>query len=221
MLNDAELAKRSDDELIAYIVRARAAGGDEAALEAVQILAFHHEDRVTGWFYNQLGSKGPSVVEAVAARTIADAIKSAASFEGATIEEFRGWVFRIARRRRVDYLRKNRVDEVPLVIDRGEEHEEREFGSGDPLEAVDRASVFNQALSELNQDAHKMVVFLGVLYDLPHKTIAEQVNRQFGEGLDDPMSENNVSQILSRFKKRLDELLDEADDPSPAPDYDD
>jgi hypothetical protein len=82
-------------------------------------------------------------------------------------------------------------------------------------------SVFNQALSELEQDAHKLVIFLGVIHDLPHKQIADQVNRQFGKELDDPMTENNASQILSRFKKRLDELLDEADDPPPPSDPDD
>jgi len=35
------------------------------------------------------------------------------------------------------------------------------------------------------------------------------------------MTENNASQILSRFKKRLDELLDDADHPPPPSDPDD
>ncbi len=206
---------------MAYIVKARAAGRIEAAVLAVQVLAYGHERRISGFIYNQLGSKGADVVDEVAARTIADAIRSAASFEGRSIGEFRAWVFTIARRRRADYLRKKRVDEVPSVTDYGEGEREDEHAAGNPIDAVDDASVFNQALSELSQDAHKLVVLLGVIHDLPHKQIAVQVNRQFGEQLDDPMTENNASQILSRFKKRLDELLDEADDPPPPPDDDD
>jgi RNA polymerase sigma factor (sigma-70 family) len=168
----------------------------------------------------QLGSKGPGAVEEVAARTIADAIRSASSFEGATIEEFRGWLFRIARRRRADYLRKSRVDEVPMTWGGGDELSEREFGEGDPIEAVDRADVFNQALAELGQDSHKLVVFLSFFHDLPAKEVAEQVSRHFEPVSDDPMTDQNVNQINSRFRKRLDELLSEADEPA-RPDHHD
>ena len=223
-LSDAQLAKLSDEELIAYIVHARAAGRAEAAVVGVQVLAYRHERRVIGFIYNQLGSKGADVVDEVAARTIADAIRSAASFEGGTIQEFRAWIFRIARRRRIDYLRKNRVEEVPLAWEYGEEGEEREIVAGDPYADFDEMSVqkqvFNAALAELKAP-HKLVILLAVFHELPHKQIAEQVNRQFGEVLDDPMTENNVSQILSRFRKRLDGLLEEADDPPPPPDDDD
>ncbi|MBA2448487.1 MAG: sigma-70 family RNA polymerase sigma factor [Chloroflexi bacterium] len=209
-MNDAELYELSDDELIAYIVKARAAGRSSAAELGVRILAFKQERQVTGFMFNQLGSKGPEVVEQVAARTIADAIAAAASFEGESIEEFRGFLFRIAHRRRVDYLRKNRVDEVPLVNEHDEDAREREFaGGGDPLEAVDRASVFNQAFEELGKDSHKLVVLLTVFHDLPAKETAEQVNRQFAADSDDPMTEQNVNKINSRFRKRLDELLDD------------
>ncbi|CAN5485877.1 hypothetical protein BH20ACT15_BH20ACT15_14540 [soil metagenome] len=163
-----------------------------------------------GFIQNQLGSKGRQVVDQVAARTIADAIAAAASFEGETIEQFRAFLFTIARRRRVDYLRKKRVDEVPLVNERDEDAREREFAEGgDPLEAVDRASVFNQAFAELTKDSHKLVVLLTVFHDLPARQTAEQVNRQFELDSDDLMTEQNVNQINSRFRKRLDELLDD------------
>lgn len=208
-LNDAELYELTDEELIAYIVKARGAGRTAAAELAVQVLAFKHERQVTGFIYNQLGSKGPEVVEQVAARTIADAIAAAASFEGETIEEFRGFLFRIARRRRVDYLRKKRIDQVPLVNERDEDEREREFpGGGDPLEAVDEGSVFNQAFAELRKDSHKLVVLLA-MHGYSAKEVAEKVNRQFGASGDDPMTDQNVNQINSRFRKRLDELLDD------------
>ncbi len=224
-LSDAQLAKLSDEELIAYIVRARAAGRAEAAVVGVQVLAYRHERRVIGFIYNQLGSKGADVVDEVAARTIADAIRSAASFEGGTIKEFRAWIFRIARRRRVDYLRKNRVEEVPLAWEYGEEGEEREIDAGDPYRGLRRdersEAGLQPGLGRAQGSPTSWSILLGVFHELPHKQIAEQVNRQFGETLDDPMTENNVSQILSRFRKRLDDLLEEADDPPPPPDDDD
>jgi RNA polymerase sigma factor (sigma-70 family) len=219
-LNDAQLAKLSDEELVAYIVRARAAGREDAAVLAAQILAFNHESEVLGWFYNNLGSKGQVVVEELAAVTIRDAIKWAASFKGTSDREFRAAVFRIARRRRVDYLRRKRVETISFAWAGSEEDEEREFGFGDPLEAIDDMSVFNQAFAELNKDTHKLVVLLS-LYRIPHKQIAEKVNRQFKHTGDDPMSENNVSKIISRFNARLDGLFEEADDPPPPPDDDD
>ena len=159
-------------------------------------------------------------MDEIAERTLADAIVSMEGFAGSTIGEFRAFVFRIARRRIIDYLRKGRVEEEPLEIDWGEGAQERkEIGTADPIEAVDRGDVFNQAFSELN-DAHKLVICLVRFYDLPHRQVAEQVNRHFGDQLNDPMSEQNVNQINSRFDKRLDGLLDEADDPPP-PDDDD
>ena len=81
-LNDAELAKLSDEKLVAYIVRARAAGKEQAAVLAAQILAFKHEREILGWFYNNLGSKGQVVVEELAAVTIRDAIRWAAVLRG-------------------------------------------------------------------------------------------------------------------------------------------
>ncbi len=164
--------------------------------------------------------RGSAVADEIAEKAIGDAIASVGGFAGASVGEFRAWVFTIARRRIYDYLRKGRVREEPLEIDWGEgETERKEMGAGDPIDAVDRGSIFGQAFSELN-DAHKLVICLVRFYDLPHKKVAEQVNRHFGDQLNDPMTEQNVNQINSRFDKRLDRLLDDADDPRP-PDDDD
>jgi len=219
-LNDAQLAELSDEELIAYIVRARAAGREGAAVRAAQILAFSYEQEILGWFYNNMGSKGQVVVEELAAVTIRDAIKWAESFQGTSAKEFRAAVYVIARRRQADYLRKKRVDERSWVFEGSEEAEEREFGWGDPLDSIDEMSIFNQALGELKKDSHKLVVFLN-LYGYSHREIAEKVTSQLADSGNDPMTENNVSKIISRFNKRLDKLLDEADDPPPPPDDDD
>jgi len=225
-LNDAELAnlaKQSEEKLIAYIAEARRAGELELAIRGARVLAYSYEARVRGFVFNKLGSKGPLVAEDIAEVTLADAVASVDSFAGRSMGEFRGWLFTIARRRIVDYMRKDRVDETPLEVDYGEGAEERPATRGqqqtNPMVAIDDSSVFNQAFSELN-DAHKLVICLVRFYDLSHKEVAEQVNRHFKGQLDDPMTEQNVNKINSRFDKRLDELLLEADDPSP-PDDDD
>jgi RNA polymerase sigma factor (sigma-70 family) len=148
------------------------------------------------------------VVEELAAVTIRDAIRWAEAFQGETANEFRTGLYVIARRRRIDYLRKKRVDTTSFVFEGSETDEEKEFGSGDPLDAIDSMSVFNQAFSELNKDSHKLVILLN-LYGYSYAEIAEKVTSQLAGSGDDPMSENNVSQIISRFNKRLDELLDD------------
>jgi RNA polymerase sigma factor (sigma-70 family) len=222
-LNDtelAELAQDSEERLLAYIVEARDAERIEAAVTAAQVLAYRYERQISGFVFNQLGSKGPLVVEEVAERTISDAIGSAAGFAGMTVPEFRGWIYRIARRRIADYHRKGRVDEIPLEVrTEAGETREREIRTGDPTEVIDRTSVINQALDELNE-VHREVVIRVRFRRLSHKKTADEVNRHFGNILKDPMTEQNVNQINSRFGKRLDELLEEADDPPPPDDHD-
>jgi RNA polymerase sigma factor (sigma-70 family) len=220
-LNDvelAELARDSEERLIAYIAEARRVGRDDAAIRAAQILAFRYQERIRGFVLGQVRKRGAAVADEIAERAIGDAIASVESFAGSSIGEFRSWIFTIARRRIIDYLRRGRVREEPLEIDWGEgERERKEMGTADPLEAVDRGSIFNQAFSELNH-SHKLVICLVRFYDLPHRKVAEQVNRHFGDQLNDPMTEQNVNQINSRFDKRLDKLLGEADDPPPVDD---
>ncbi len=185
-------------------------------MNGAQVLAFKHERRIEAFVSTRIGSKGPLVVEEIAERTICDAIKSAVKFEGRTIEEFRAWIFRIARRRIADYLRKGRVEEEPFEVETREgEVGERQFTGGDPFAALDDASVFQQTIDGLSEP-HRMVVVLTRFRDLPHKEVAELVNRHYGDRLNDPMTEQNVNKINSRFDKRLDELLDEAEVPPSA-----
>ena len=209
-LNDAELYELSDEELIAYIVRPAPRAEPRPPSSRSRSSPTSTSARCIGFIQNQLGSKGPEVVEQVAARTIADAIAAAASFEGETIEEFRGFLFRIARRRRVDYLRKNRVDEVPLAWESEGGEVEREIDGGRPARRGRPRERLQPGLRRAApSDSHKLVVLLTVFHDLTAKDVAEQVNRQFGAVSDDPMTEQNVNQINSRFRKRLDELLDD------------
>ena len=97
-----------------------------------------------------------------------------------------------------------------------EEHEGEEDIWGvtisipDPTEEVVERSVIDQALGELNE-VHRRVVELAGPQDLdssngPAKEAAGLVNDQLSGRLSDPMTEANVHQILSRFRKRVAEL---------------
>ena len=215
--NDAELAQLDDGELVAYMLEARRSGRSEAALLAAKMLAFRYEPRIRAFVRTRLGSKGEIVTDEVAGRTFSDAIASIANFEGESVPEFGGWIFRIAKNRIVDYHRKGRVDQSPLDI-RTEDGEwrQRDIETGDPTEVLDRADVINQALDELSE-RHRQVVIRVRFRGDSHQEAAEYVNRHFGDETDDPMTEQNVSQINSRFGKRLKELRREAEDP-PSPD---
>jgi DNA-directed RNA polymerase specialized sigma24 family protein len=137
--------------------------------------------------------------------------------------EFRSLLFTIARRRIADYLDKKRVDETRRSTSTGA----RALGSATPpthaASPIRRSQLttraFNQAFSDLN-DTHKLVIAIERFEDLSHSEIAVEVNRQFRLEDRDSMTEQNVNQINSRFEKRLDELLREADDPSPPNDDD-
>ena len=176
---------------------------------AAQILAFKHEREILGWFYNNLGSKGQVVVEELAAVTIRDAIRWAEAFQGETSE-------RVPRRPLCD--RAPAQGRLPaqearghhLVRVRGQRGRTRSASSAPATRSTRSTSmsVFNQAFSELNKESHKLVILL-YLYGYPYAEIAEKVTSQLAGSGDDPMSENNVSQIISRFNKRLDELLDD------------
>ncbi len=211
--NDDELARLSDEELVAYIVAARRAGATGAAVTAAQILAYRYERRLRGFVQKDIGDMGQVVCEEAHERIVVSAIGSAENFAGSTIKEFRAWLWQIARRRIADLHRERarRVDEVPIERPGGE-GEDREFGGGDAMAAVDQGSIFQQAYNELNA-VHKLVIVLVRLRDLPHREAAIEINRQFGDHLDDPMSEQNVSQINSRFSKELKRLDAEAEKP--------
>jgi len=216
-----ELVELGDENLVAYIVRAREEGRTEPAVTAAQILAWRHEERVRGFVYTRIGDLGQAVCDEIIELTIAGAIRSAERFKGESLGEFRAIVFTIARRRIDDHHRKQyrdgtRTRETPLDREpEGDDGPKRELGGSDPAEErIDgllREGVFKQAYAALNP-VHQRVVALRKFRDLPHREIAERVNSHFGDELDDPMTEQNVNQINSRFDRELDRLLAKAED---------
>jgi len=218
-LNDAQLAKLDDDELIEQIRRAREAGRSDAAELAAKVLAFGYSERVANFVRIRLQSKGAVVYEEVAERSLHDALLAATEFRGEKLPEFGGLVFRIAHRRIADYLRRNRIDADPLFyVDRSGELREREKPVADRADEIAELEVkvaaFTSCLDDLNE-VHRQVVHLVRFHGLRHAEVAERINGQFEGRLNDPMSEQNVSQIDSRFGKCLERALDEAEGAGP------
>ena len=213
-LIETELLALTPEQLIAYHHEARRLGRHDEARTALGILVFGFIGRIRFWVSRRLPQQD---VEDVADEVIESAIRS--SFDGAETRQFAAWLRRITQRRVADYFdaRSRRPEEGPLP----DEHEGEEDIWGtvgelhDPTEEIVERSVVEQALGELNE-IHRRVVELAGPQDLgfeqrPGKETADLVNDQLSGRMSDPMTEANVHQILSRFRRRLAELLDAND----------
>ncbi len=124
------------------------------------------------------------------------------AFRWGSVGEFRAWLHTIVDRQIADFwkARERTPKEEPLP----DEHDESPWGVGvspDETGAVDMQAVIDDALAELSP-VHRQVVELHVFEERPARQAAEAV----GDG----MTEDNVHQIASRFRKRLRALLEES-----------
>ncbi len=212
-LNDAQLDRLDDEELIGHALAARDAGQIAQMELALKIFVWKQEAIVRGFVAGRLDKQGDVVIDQVAGLAFVDSVAAIIGFRGGTPPEARGLVIRIARRRIADFHRKGRVDTVALEWE-GEDGELKSLVPGRLAEqgALDAWSLIEQALAERNE-LHRRVIELFFFDDLPGKQIVEQINRHEKPEGDDPLTEDNVNQIASRFRKRVGELLEEAENP--------
>jgi RNA polymerase sigma factor (sigma-70 family) len=203
-LDDLELSRLGDDELVEHALAAREAGDEEAAVAALRVFAFGMQDALLGFVRSRLDSHGDTVIEEVAERALEDTVRSIHTLRGRTAQEARAFAFKIARMRIADYHRSGRVRPASLDQLLGEEPggAAGEPGVGDEADAIDTAIVLEQALGGLRPD-HRAVVELFVLSGYSARETAEIVRSRFDGHSDDSMSEQNVHQIGSRFRKDL------------------
>lgn len=198
--SEHELALLTDDELIAYLRRARAAGSTAAARLALQLLVFGYWDALVA----RAALKVPrAAAEDMAATALESAIKSA--FDGVSVGELRSWLHTILARRIAEHYRSK--EGRPRLVALISEHPEDEAVWGfepsvDPADGtvVDVRRAVATAYAELSE-GHRAVVDLYVLSEYS----AAEAAAGTGEG------ENNVHQIGSRFRKRVRALRDEGD----------
>jgi RNA polymerase sigma factor (sigma-70 family) len=191
-LDETGLERLDDDALVEYMREARRAGHPSAA-DALAILVFGHWANVE----RRVRLKVPEAhVEDLTGDIVADAVASA--FGGTSVGEFVSWLATITRRAIADFYRRGRGGEpiVPLADDEREARPEAvapsETGAVEVRDAIDRV------LDTLRDD-HRRIVDLVVFEDRAAGDAALEVPG---------MTEPNVHQIVSRFRRALREELE-------------
>jgi len=195
-LSASDLERLDDEELIAYLRRAHAAGDPDATRLALQILVYGYWKHVS----YRLARKLPRhVVEDATAGVIVSAIQS--TFSGQSVGEFRSWLNTIANRATVDHYRaaQRRPQETSLEA-------QQEADDGAPLEGVTPDStgyaelqmLIEQLLKAMRPD-HRRVVEIIVFEDRPASAAVEEVPG---------MTADNAYQIGKRFRTSLGDALE-------------
>ena len=209
-LSEAELQRLSSDDLISYIRKAAGAGRSDDARAGLAVLCWRHHDDVV----RRVRMRVPAGdVEDVAMTAMVAAIRSA--FDGVAVGQFVNWLHRIVDRRGIaDYHRGREAEPVPNRLPTERAGEEGVWGA-EPSEspangAVALQSVVDECLGRLG-DAHRDVVERNVFEDLDASETVARVNEAHPD-LDPPMSNDNVHQIVSRFRRCVrGRLSDEAE----------
>jgi RNA polymerase sigma factor (sigma-70 family) len=194
-LPDHELDLLADDELIGYVRDARAAGEPAAAQRALAILVFGHWRNVE----RRVGLKVPAHhVEDLTGDIIAAAIESA--FDGVSVGEFVNWLKTITARKVADHFRRG-TGSHPATASLGRSDEDDSPGidpeAPDERGLVEAQDAIERVLSRRN-DVHCDVIERVVFEGLPAREAGEPSG----------LSEANVHQIVSRFRRDLREDLD-------------
>jgi DNA-directed RNA polymerase specialized sigma24 family protein len=171
-----ELERLDDDALIAYMREAGAAGHESAGL-ALAMLAYGYRSRVRARV--RLSEVPDHSVDELTDAILERALLSA--FDGAHGGQFGSWMNTITKRAIADYFRRGpgRAEIEPL--------EDRDLEA--PSEnAIDALDALERTLAALNPE-HRRVIDLWL--------------RGYGAQEIDGVSDANVHQIVSRFRRAL------------------
>lgn len=194
-LNEYELSEFDDEQLLVYIVASRRAGRDGDYRTALQLLVYRHYTSILRKVEVYLYGREYKVhADDVASEIMVEAMRAA--FDTDSLGQFRSWLSTITHHRCVDFIRKNKggstvsSEEIDLSEPETDDLDKHELA--EVLDAIKPAMPDNQS--------HRMVVELGVFGDEPAAKVVQLVNEAHGHNLERPMTENNVHQIISRFK---------------------
>ena len=190
VLTEPELERLDDDALIDYLRRAGAERHPTAA-EALAILVFGHWANVE----RRVGMKIPAAhVEDLTGDIVADAIGSA--FAGESVGEFRSWLSTITQRAIADFYRRGPGRTRTVALD--DDESAVQVAAPDERGTVEVSDAIERVMGTMREE-HRRVVDLVVFADRPASEAAEQIPG---------MSEANVHQVVSRFRRALRTELD-------------
>lgn len=200
-LDDGELDRLGDEELVAYVVSARSAGNPEAGKRAISILAFRLQPLIEG----RVAAKvAPESRDDVVMETLESFLRSA--FDGKVIDSVRAFTATIAKRRIADHYRRRERDpgQDPLPLENAGDDDvwgvdpvaEDESGTVEFLDAVERV------LAQ-RSDSHRRIIELYGPEAMNGMNLsgAEVVEAMAKGG--ETVSVANVQKIWSRFKADL------------------
>jgi len=180
-LAETALQRLDDDVLIEYMRKARASGHPSAAL-ALAILVSGHWPNVE----RRVRMKVPAPdVEDLTGDIVADAIASA--FEGKSVGEFVSWLNTITKRAIADYYRRGPGRAKPADQPPPEPVAAYDAGMVEVRDTIERV------MATLRPE-HRRVIDLVVFEDRAAAEAARAI---------DGMTEDNVHQIVSRFRRAL------------------
>lgn len=189
-LDETELERLDDDALIGYMRQARAAGHPSAGL-ALAIMVFGRWSIVE----RRVRMKVPEAhVEDLTGDIVVDAIAS--SFDGTSVGQFVRWLDTITRRAIADFHSRGRDPRGSEQVSGAEPAAESEEGVVEIRDAVERV------MARMGED-HRRVTEIVIFAD---GSAADAVRALPG------MTEGNVHQIVSRFRRALRDELEAGGD---------
>jgi DNA-directed RNA polymerase specialized sigma24 family protein len=210
-LDDGRLDQKSDEELVAYVAAAFAAGHFETGRRAAGMLTW----RLLPLVEARVAAKVPTRhCEDVVGNVLESFVKSA--FDGKVIRSARAFIATIAQRRIADFhrAREGDPDQLPL----GGEHvgEDDAYGAEESVEDETEAVALRDAIERVlarRKELHQQVIRL---YgpeqmggeDLRAKEVVARMQDDHGE----TVSEANVQKIWQRFKEDLEKELSAGED---------
>ena len=205
--SESELNRLNDEELLRYVVAARRAGRDNQANTALGIFVFRRYDDLVRHALTSAPSREDA--EDLAQQAIADAVR--ATFNGSVPGEAYNFVFTILKRRIADFHEKRNRGGGPALPLPEDLDDEESGGRSLAIEedfaaAVDARDVVERAKASLSA-AHQRVVDLYLQAEYDAQEVAKRVNEEFPD-LRKPMTDANVHQIATRFRRRLRDQLE-------------
>jgi RNA polymerase sigma factor (sigma-70 family) len=197
-LSDIELKRLADEEVVAYLVRAREVGEHNEVTAALQSLVYGRMDLVESIVAARVPDQA---IDRVAQDAMIETMT--AVFDGVSVGQFVNFLKTVTSRKVADYWKsRGRHGREEATLDSDDESKRRRevVDVAEEVEAVPLQTLVDDVLNGLPSD-HRAAVELAVFGDQPSADVAAQLG----------LTAANVDQIKSRFRHALRKALEDSD----------